>query len=306
MASRFTRIVGLVTVAFLGGLAVVTAAAEATLPSSPAQPQQQPEPLSAQPLRGGVYWVKGGSGANTGFIIGKKEVIVIDAKMTEESAKAMLVEIRKVTPNPVKHIILTHSDGDHVNGLAGFPKGLTILAHENTKKDMEQAFKDPKLSALLPYLPNETFTGDRRLNIDGVRMNLFYSGPAHTSGDVVVYLPDQRIAFIGDLVFIGRDPLIHRQKGGTSFGLVHTLQKILTLDADTFISGHNDPLTKADIQGLLASIEEKQAKIKALIQQGESLEEIKTAFGIAEAPAPGARRWPSLVETIYLELTEKK
>jgi glyoxylase-like metal-dependent hydrolase (beta-lactamase superfamily II) len=304
MPNKITLIAKFMALASLGGLAVAAALAETA--STPRPQEPQPVSLSAQPLRGGVYWVKGGSGANTGFIISKNEVIVIDAKMTEESATGMLAEIRKLTPNPLKYVVLTHSDGDHVNGLSAFPKGLTILAHENTKKDMEEAFKDPKLSALLPYLPTETLAGDRSLNIDGVRVNLLYFGPAHTSGDLVVYLPDQRIAFIGDLVFIGRDPLIHRQKGGTSFGLVRTLKKILALDVDTYVSGHSDPLTKADIQGLLTSIEEKQAKVKALIQQGKSLDEVKSAFGVAEVPAQGARRWPSLVETIYLDITERR
>lgn len=303
MANKITLVAGFVTVTCLGSLAIAAAAPTET--ASAPQPQQQVVPLSAEPLKGGVYWVKGGSGANAGFIISKKEVIVIDAKMTEESAKAMLAEIKKLTPNPVKYIVLTHSDGDHVNGLSGFPQGLTIVAHENTKKDMEQAFKDPKLSALLPYLPTETLAGDRPLNIDGVRVNLLYFGPAHTSGDLVVYLPDQKIGFIGDLAFIGRDPLIHRQKGGTSFGLIQTLKKILALDAETFISGHNDPLTKADIQGLLTSIEEKQAKVKALIQQGKSLDEVKRAFGLTETPGQAARRWPSFVETLYLDLTRR-
>jgi len=291
MAKRTALITAFLTIIFLGGLAAA---------------QPQPVPLSAVPLKGGVYWVKGGSGANTGFVIGKKEVIVIDAKMTEESAKAMLAEIGKLTPNPVKYIILTHSDGDHVNGLSGFPTGLTIVAHANTKKDMEEAFKNPKMSALLPYLPNETVTADRTLNIAGVRLKLLYFGPAHTSGDLVVHFPEQKIAFVGDLAFIGRDPLIHRQKGGASFGLVQNLRKILELDADTFISGHSDALTKADILGLLTSIEEKQAKVKALLQQGKSLEEIKAAFGLAEAPAQPARRFPSLIEIMYQELTEKK
>jgi glyoxylase-like metal-dependent hydrolase (beta-lactamase superfamily II) len=302
MAKRIALVAGFVTLASLA-VAVAAAVEAASLPK-PQQPQ--PVPLSAEPLRGGVYWVKGGSGANAGFIIGKKEVIVIDAKMTEESSRAMLAEIQKLTPNPVKYVVLTHSDGDHVNGLAGFPPGLTIIAHENTKRDMEEAFKDPKMSALLPYLPNETFAGDRPLDIAGVRVKLLYFGPAHTSGDLVAYLPDQKIAFIGDLAFLGRDPLIHRQKGGTSFGLVQTLKQLLALDADTFISGHNDPLTKADIQGLLTAIEEKQAKVKALIEQGKSLDEIKSAFGVADTSGPGGRRWPSLVETIYLDLTEKK
>jgi cyclase len=304
MTNRITLMAAFVTISCLGGLAVAAAArAEATLAPKPQQPQLAP--LTVEPLRGGVYWVKGGSGANAGVVVGEKEVIVIDAKMTEESSKAMLAEIKKLTPNPVKYVVLTHSDGDHVNGLSGFPKGLTIIAHENTRKDMEEAFKDPKMSALLPYLPNEVVAGDRPLNIDGVRASLLYFGPAHTSGDLVVYIPDQKIAFIGDLAFIGRDPLIHRQKGGTSFGLVQALKKILALDADTYISGHNDPLTKADIQGLVTSIEEKQAKVKALIREGKTLEEVKRAFGITEVPAQAARRRPSFVETIYLDLTQR-
>jgi glyoxylase-like metal-dependent hydrolase (beta-lactamase superfamily II) len=265
--------------------------------------QPAPAPLSAESLGGGVYWVKGGSGANAGFIVGAKEVVVIDAKMTEESSKAMLAAIAAITKNPVRTLVLTHSDGDHVNGLAGFPQGLNIIAHANARRDMETAFKDPKQSALAPYLPNKVIDASQPLKIDGVRVNLLYFGPAHTSGDLVVFLPDRRIAFIGDLAFIGRDPLIHRQKGGTSFGLVQNLKKILALDADTFISGHNDPLKKADINGLLASIEDRQAKIQALVREGKSLDEVRKSMGVAAAPG---QRFPSLIEIIYQEVTEKK
>src|SRR5690242_20897219 len=86
------------------------------------QPQAAATPLKVTPLNGGVYWISGGAGANTGFIVGTNGVVVIDAKMTADSAKAMLQEVAKVTPKPVTHVILTHSDADHVNGLAGFPK----------------------------------------------------------------------------------------------------------------------------------------------------------------------------------------
>jgi len=302
MTGKITWFVRLATIACLGGLVIAAARPVQTTPA----PKPQPAALSVELLKGGVYVVKGGSGANAGIVIGRKEVVVIDAKMTEESSRAMLAEIKKLTPNPLKYVVLTHSDGDHVNGLSGFPKGLSIVAQTNTRRDMEEAFKEPKMSALAPYLPNETLAGGRPLSIDGARMELLYFGPAHTSGDLVVYVPDQKIAFLGDLAFIGRDPLIHRQKGGTSFGLVQNLQKILALDADTFISGHSDPLTKADLQGLLTSIEEKQAKVKALIREGKSLDEIKSAFGLAEAPGQATRRRPSLVEIIYQELAERK
>ena len=268
--------------------------------------QQPAVPLSVEPLKGGVYWVKGGSGANTGIIVGRKEVALIDAKMTDESARTVLAEVQKLTSNPVKYMVLTHSDGDHVNGLSGYPKGITVVAHQNARKDMEEAFKNPKMSALEPYLPAKTLAGDGSLDIDGVRVKLLYFGPAHTSGDLIVHFPDLKIAFVGDLAFIGRDPLIHRQKSGTSVGLVQVLKKILALDADTFIAGHAAPLTKADIQGLLSSIEQKQAKVKALVQEGKSLDDVKAAFAPAGAPGQGGPRFPSLAEIIYREIVEKK
>ena len=270
---------------------------------------QQPAgpPLTVQKVKGGIYAVNGGSGANGGFFVGAKGAVAIDAKMTTEAAKQMMAEIAKLTPLPVTHLILTHSDGDHVNGLAGFPPGLQIIAHERTRKDMEEAFgKDDALKPLRTYLPNRTFTDAFDLKGLGAEIRLLHFGPAHTSGDIVVFFPVERVAFVGDLLFVGRDPLIHRSKGGTSFGLVKTLNGLLALEADTYLSGHADPLAKSDIRTLLTGIEEKQAKVQALIKDGKSLDAIKTAFGISDQPGPAGRRWPSLVEIIYQELTEKK
>src|ERR1700722_17189622 len=117
--------------------------------------QTQPPPLSVKPLSGGVYWTQGGAGGNTGIIIGKDGVIVVDAKTTPDSAKEVLAEIAKLTPKPVTHVILTHSDGDHVNGLAAFPKGLTIIAQENCKKEMEGSTSS-RNPAPQDHLPTQT------------------------------------------------------------------------------------------------------------------------------------------------------
>ncbi len=275
----------------------------------PGNTQQPPQPTSItiQQVRDGVYLVKGGSGANTGFIIGKSGVLAIDAKMTPAASQQEVEEIKKLTPNPIGTMVITHSDGDHVNGLNGFPAGMQILAHAQTKRDMEAAFQEGSLQALRPYLPDLTFTDPAfDLWLDGVPIQVLYFGPAHTSGDVVVYCPAEKIAFVGDLVFVGRDPLIHRQKGGTSFGLVKNLKGILDLDADTFIPGHGEILSKKEIEGLMTSIEEKQEKIKALVQEGKGLDEIKKTFQVEERPASSGRRWMSLVEVIYLDITEKK
>ncbi|MDW8129464.1 MAG: MBL fold metallo-hydrolase, partial [Bryobacterales bacterium] len=208
-------------------------------------------------------------------------------------------------PHPLRRIILTHSDGDHVNGLPGLPKDATVIAHPNARRDLEEAAKDPKLAALANWLPSELVSDRHVLDAGGVRIELLHFGPAHTDGDLVVFLPAQRVAFVGDLLFIGRDPLIHRHKNGRSSGLITTLRKLLELDAETYVSGHADPVGKEEIRKALASLEGTQQKIRSLLAEGKNLEQIKAAFGVEEPP-PGQRRRPGLVEVIYLELTEKK
>ena len=92
-------------------------------------------PLRVANVRNNVYWAEGGAGVNTGFIVGTTGVIVVDAKTTVESQKEVLAEIRKITPNPVTTVIITHSD--HIKGISAFPAEVTIIAQENCKKEME-------------------------------------------------------------------------------------------------------------------------------------------------------------------------
>jgi len=276
--------------------------------SSFAQQQAQPAKpevpsISVQNIKGNIYQVKGGAGANTGFFVGEKEVLAIDAKMTEDSARQMIAEIKRLTSNPIRYIILTHSDRDHINGLVGFPQGIDIISQEKTRIHMDKAFQTAQDRACLP---NITFSDRLNLHLSGISpgklIELIYYGPAHTDGDAVVYFPDEKVAFIGDLIFIGRDMLIHRSKNGNSFGLVKVLKGILGLDAEIFIHGHGEPATKKEIQNLMESIEEKQVKIQALVKEGKTLDQVKRIFNIDDQ---GSRRM-SLVEVIYLELTEKK
>ncbi len=290
-------------------LALISASSAQQLTSQPAQPlKPEVSPISVQSVKGSIYQVKGGIGANSGFFIGEKEVLAIDTKMTEDSAKQIIVEIKKLTPNPITYITLTHSDRDHVNGLLGFPQGATIISHEKTRVHMDKDFQSAQQRA---YLPNITFSDRLSLYLGdalrGTRIDLLYFGPAHTDGDAVVYFPNEKVAFIGDLIFIGREQLIHRHKNGNSFGLVKALKAILNLDAGIFVHGHGDLATKKDIQNLIQSVEEKQIRIQALVKEGKTLEQVKKIFNVEDRPVqPGGMRSMSLVEVIYLEVTEKR
>jgi cyclase len=268
------------------------------------QTSQAPAPIVIQPITLSLQLVKGGSGANAGIIVTREAVMFIDAKMAPESARAMIEEIGKLAKGPVTGVIITHSDGDHVNGLPGFPKGLKIYAQEGAAAEMARAAEDKP--DLKDYLPTDVFKDKLSITVGRRKVLLEHYGPAHTSGDTVVYVDDERTAFVGDLVFIGRDPLIHRAKKGSSSGLVANLKAILghKPKIDTFVPGHGDMITRAEVESLIRSIETRQSRIKGLVAEGKSLEEVKKILGVDESPA--GRRFPSLVEVIYQELTEKK
>jgi len=269
-----------------------------------------PAPLAVHQLKPNVYWVEGGGG-NSGVIVGDKGVIVVDAKTTPASGKELLDDIAKITKKPVNAVILTHSDGDHVNGLASFPAGIRIIAHEGNKKEQQAALAAGGRGAPpADHLPTEALAKNKTsLKIDGVRLELYHWAPAHTNGDLVVYLPSEKIVFTGDIIAMNTsDPLIHLEKNGSSEGWITTAKGIVALKADQFVVGHGDIQTKAAVEKRLADTEAKRAKIKDLVAQGKSLDEIKAAVDPPPATGRGGGRgpgFPSFTEVVYRELTKK-
>jgi len=288
--------------------AVASLTALATVASAQGQP---PAPFMTHQLKPNVYWIEGGGG-NSGVIIGDKGVIVVDAKTTPAGGKELLDNIAKITPKPVTTVILTHSDGDHVNGLASFPAGITIIAHQGNKAEQQKALAAGGRGAPpADHLATQVVSKNKEdLKIGGVKIEVRHWAPAHTSGDLVVYLPSEKIVFTGDIIATQLpDPLIHAEKNGTSEGWIATTKGIVGLNADQFVPGHGPVQTKADIQQRLTSAEAKRAKIKELVAQGKSLDEVKAAVDQPAAPPAGGGRGPNFPpysEVVYKELTAKK
>jgi glyoxylase-like metal-dependent hydrolase (beta-lactamase superfamily II) len=282
-----------------------------TLMGAMAMAQQAPAPFTAHQLKPHVYWIEGGGG-NSGVIVGDKGVIVVDAKTSIAGGKELLDNIAKITPKPVNTVILTHSDGDHVNGLASFPAGVKVIAHEGNKKEQEKALAAGGRGAPpADHLPSQVVSKNREnLKLDGVKVELYHWAPAHTSGDLVVYLPGEKIVFTGDIIATQLpDPLIHLEKNGSSEGWIATTKGIVGLKADQFVPGHGDVQTKSAIEKRLTDAEAKRAKIKDLVAQGKSLDEIRAAVGDAPpAQGRGGGRGPgfaSFTQVVYEELTKK-
>lgn len=273
--------------------------------------QQQPLPLKVTKITDNVYWVQGGAGSNDGIIVGNSGVVLVDTKTTVDSEKKVIAEIAKITPKLVNTVIITHSDGDHVNGLAAFPAGLTIIAQENCKREME-ASAGSRNPAPQDRLPTKTYVKSDKLTADGIQFRLYHWAPGHTSGDTVVYLPQEKIVFGGDLLAGAPDRAetrIHVEKQGSAAGWIENTKGMLGLDANTYLTGHGEMMTKAEVQKKLDLIQDKYNKIKTMVSQGKSLDEIKTSLGESTA-APvanpnGAPSFPDLTEVIYMEVSKK-
>jgi glyoxylase-like metal-dependent hydrolase (beta-lactamase superfamily II) len=126
------------------------------------------------------------------------------------------------------------------------------------------------------------------------KVELWYFGIGHTTGDAVVYFPEEKAAFLGDQIFLDRPQLIHSYKGGNSFEHVNTLERILeTLDAKKFFSGHSVVTDREGIRNHIDWIKERQEKVKSSVEKGKSLEEIKIDFKDDET---------RLIESIYNEI----
>ena len=273
--------------------------------------QQQPPPIKVTEVKDNIYFVQGGAGSNNGFIVGKNGVILVDTKITPASEKDVLSEVTKVTPKPVTAAIITHSDGDHVNGLAALPASVTVIAQENCKAEM-QASAGSRNPAPQDRLPSKTYAKTDKLTIDGVHVRLYHWAPAHTSGDTIAYFPDQKVVFGGDILTTNANqpnPLIHLEKHGSAAGWIENVKGMLALNADTYLTGHGDVMTKADVQKKLDFVQDKHNKIKTMAAMGKSLDEIKTSLGESTAPpqpnANGALPAPTFTEVIYKEVSAK-
>jgi glyoxylase-like metal-dependent hydrolase (beta-lactamase superfamily II) len=252
--SRARRLRGL-----LAGLACVAGAAQA-FAQAPVAP-----PMTARQLSASAWAVEGlsalGSPANqnfvsnAGFVITRDGVVVIDALGSPGLAQRLLGEIRKHTDKPVTHVIVTHYHADHIYGLQALKAaGARILAHQAAREYLNSDTARLRLEAsrveLAPWVGEDTrlatadewLDGERELVVGGVRLRIKPVGPAHTPEDLVIYLPQEKVLFAGDLVFRNRIPYVGQ---ADSRQWIRTLDTLLAFDAAVILPGHGPVSTDA-------------------------------------------------------------
>lgn len=214
--------------------------------------------LTPQRLSGHCWFFQGEAGmasaenkgfmSNAGFVVTQDGVIAFDALGTPALGRAMIAAIRKITPLPIKRVIVSHYHADHIYGLQEFKAlGAEIWAQRKAEGYFRSGQATERLAQrrndLFPWVDDKTrivppdvwLDGDSDFRFGGMQFRILYSEGAHSPEDILLYVVDDRVLFAGDLVFAGRVPFV-----GTadSRGWLKALDKMIAVNPVVAVPGH--------------------------------------------------------------------
>lgn len=230
----------------------------------------------------GTY-ANSGHNNNLSFIITSAGVLVVNAGANYLLAKALHDEIKKLTDQPVKYVVLENGQGHAMLG-SGYwqEQGATVIAHEDAAHvinensfailaAMKRRQKD-KAKGTVVKMPNETFKDKKIIEMGGVRIELLMLGPSHSPGDIVVWLPQKSVVIAGDMAFHQRMLPLFEHTDTAAW--IKTWEKFAGLKAKHVIPGHGEATNMVEVTRYTKDyLVYLRKKIGALIENGGGLQE---------------------------------
>ncbi|WP_371524631.1 MBL fold metallo-hydrolase [Streptomyces sp. NBC_01283] len=177
---------------------------------------------------------------NAGIITGPEGVTVIDTVATEARTQALRASMEALRAGPVRKVVSTHHHGGPISRNGAFPEA-TVIAHSLTRSEMAETEPAPTelwpgagRGDVRPVLPSVTFDERLTLYSGERRIELVFCGPAHTTNDVVVWLPGDRVLFTGDVVLAGAAPCTVM---GSVEGALAAIRTLRAFGARTVVCG---------------------------------------------------------------------
>lgn len=189
-----------------------------------------------------------GNNSTSGFVVTEEGVVLIDSGGTYQGATAIEALIKQVTDKPVKVVINSGGQDHRWLGNGYFKeRGAHIIASQAAVEDQKTRTQDQLfmlgnlvgvegLKGTEPTYADETFEKTKHFTLGGVAFELNHVGPAHTPGDSLVWLPEQRVVFSGDVVYIGR--MLGVMPHSSSRHWLEAFDAMAALEPETIIPGH--------------------------------------------------------------------
>ncbi len=250
------------------------------------QADLQEKQVSFDKLSDNAYAYTAEGDPNTGIVIGDDAVLVADAQATPVMAQDVIRRIREVTDKPIKYVFLTHYHAVRVLGASGYQAQEIIASHDTYDLIVERGEQDmkseigrfPRLFQAVESIPGltwptMTFKGEMTLWLGKLEVKLLQLGRGHTKGDTVLWLPQQKILFSGDLVEYGATPYC----GDCYYeDWPGTLDALTALGAEKLVPGRGAALTSAQqvkegLAGTRAFVSDLYGAVRQRAQAGKDL-----------------------------------
>ncbi len=238
-------------------------------------------------IHSGVGW----DICNSGFIVSDDGVMVIDAMMVASMVRPYLEEIRKVTDQPIRYVVNTHHHVDHSFGNQ-FYLPTEIVSHRACREAFLNRFDGTdRLTERWPEYREDwvktrltpasiTYEDKMIVHLGDRVIELLHPGPAHTQGDTLVYLPQEKVLFTGDVAFHYLTPL---GRDGHLSNWIRVANGILKhLDATTLMPGHGPVSGKEVVSKTLNYLRLVRRTTRTHFQRGASVEETSRAVRLGE------------------------
>jgi cyclase len=271
--------------------------------AAPAAAQAQAQAIKQ--VKPGLYMVTG-AGGNSTVRVTDQGVILVDTKnLGENFYNDLMAQLKTVTNQPVKYVIVTHVHQDHSGNIGRFVKaGATVITNIGLKQELETGGADGKgyTSAQgKPDPPNQTYNGkSKKISLGKAKAEIYHFGKAHTGGDSEVYFPDVKVISMGDEL-VAQPPNSDYPNGGSVLEWPGVLAQALKLDWDTAIPGHgNDPMTRADVQAFQHKMDLVAKKAIELRKKNVAKDQIRAQIQ-AEVPEMAPWMMTGLVNDMRLD-----
>jgi cyclase len=308
-----------------------------TVPLTPPPPPLIVDGLEILPVQGNVHMIVG-AGANVGVQVGDEGAFVVDTGGSGQSQR-LLAAVSRLTNRPIRFIVNTNADGDHIAGNDVIVKsqggtrgprpgggggqdqnaGVVTVAHENAFDRMSTGSQGvPPLTG--DGLPASTFFTPRKdLFSNGEPVQLIFQPNAHTDGDILVFFRKSDVVATGDVFVTTSYPVIDTARGGSVQGVIDGLNAIIELTVPErnqmggtrVIPGHGRICNEADVVDYRDMVTIIRDRVQEMAMKGMTIQQVKAARPSLEydglyGATSGEWTTDMFLETVYREVSRRK
>jgi glyoxylase-like metal-dependent hydrolase (beta-lactamase superfamily II) len=245
------------------------------LVAAPAAAQTETEPprVEVEKLAENVYLYT--HNAHRSLFVATDGAVLATDPQSPEAAARFVEEIRKVSSAPIRYLVYSHHHDDHVSGGRAFDDDVVIIAHEGVLGHVS--------GEIVP--PTMTFDGDASIYLGSLEVRLVYPGPSETESNIIVHVPERKVAFMVDAVSVRTLPW--RSLGGSNpEQWIAALEKLDALDFEILAPGHGPTGKKEHVREYITYFRDLTRAVKERVDRGETLARIQETLEL-----PKYRDW---------------